>query len=93
MTSWNYRVVKRKHNIPESLRLSRGEDFDYVWGIYEVYYNEGGRIESWTERSVEPIGNDKEDLLGTIILMLGAFIKPVLYMDDSGDHLTEKEQI
>lgn len=41
--SWNYRVMKRE--------ISEGE-FEY--GIYEVYYNENGKVISYIKDSLTP---------------------------------------
>jgi len=49
---WNYRVVQHE---------------DY-WGLHEIYYNDNGDIEGYTEADV--VGNDHDDLVKTIKLML-----------------------
>jgi hypothetical protein len=45
---WDYRVMKRKR---------KGEKPGY--GIYEVFYDETGKIEYWTE---DPIGHECDSL-------------------------------
>lgn len=64
---WNYRVV------------CRAEDDEFVYEIREVYYNEDGSIEGWTERGSTPAGNTIEELRSDLAKMVGAaFNKPAL---------------
>lgn len=65
--SWNYRVMKRKN-----------ESGEYEFGIYEVYYDKNGNIESWTENSLTPVCTSEEGLLDELNLMLDAFKKETL---------------
>jgi hypothetical protein len=69
--SWNYRIMKRKN-----------ETGEYEFGIYEVYYDEKGNIESWTENSITPTCASEEDLNSELVLMLEAFKKEtILYRE------------
>lgn len=77
MTEWNYRVIKKEYPLPKSM----GDGYEYVYEIREVYYDEDGKIQSWTEEPVGPTGNDEKDLLGSMILMMNAFREPVLEID------------
>jgi len=60
--SWNYRIMKRE--------ISENE---FEFGIYEVYYNENGEINGWTEESVVPVVDNKEGLKYEMEEMLKAF--------------------
>lgn len=63
---WNHRVIRTKE--------STG---DYAYGVAEVYYTKGGRINGWTD-SVAPYGNDMKDLRLEIRHFAAALKKPVL---------------
>ncbi|MET3878841.1 hypothetical protein [Chitinophaga sp. OAE865] len=70
--SWNYRVMKRKNKSGE-----------YEFGIYEVYYDEEGNIESWTENPVTPVCSSGDGLLYELNLMIDALKKDILvYRED-----------
>lgn len=77
--SWNYRVMKRKHKLP-----SGGTEDEF--GIYEVYYNNKGKVDGWTEDSVAPHGETLEELKKAFDLYKGALDKPAL------DYKTGKEE-
>jgi hypothetical protein len=51
---WNYRIIKNK---------------DDSYGLYEVIYNDDGKISAHSENS-EIIGESPEDILQTLRLML-----------------------
>ena len=51
---WNYRIIKNK---------------DDSYGLYEVFYNDDGKISAHAEKP-EVIGESPEDLLTTLRLML-----------------------
>jgi len=46
---------------------------EFEFGIYEVYYNENGEINGWTEESVVPVVDNKEGLKYEMEEMLKAF--------------------
>ena len=66
--SWNYRLFKKKFHGHEETYLE----------IHEVYYDEKGEIEGWTENAVKPIGMDVEEVKNNLDKMLQACEKPVL---------------
>ena len=51
---WNYRIIKNK---------------DDSYGLYEVIYNDDGKISAHSEKA-ELIGDSVEDLLNSLRLML-----------------------
>lgn len=67
MNTWNYRVIK-------SLDPIEGDTFQ----IHEVYYDENGKIEMWTERPTELAEGSVESLKSTLKGMLDATRKPAL---------------
>lgn len=60
---WNYRVAKKKR------------DDVIVYGLVEVYYNDEGEAEGWTD-FVSLEGEDELSLKADLELMLHAFSKP-----------------
>jgi hypothetical protein len=54
---WNYRIVRHRTG-------------NSVWyGLHEVYYNKKGRMTMWGPEP-DAVGNDKDDLVGSLALML-----------------------
>jgi hypothetical protein len=48
------------------------------WGIHEVYYDEDGNPNGYTERALSPFGESLEELKNDLLYMLKAFEKPIL---------------
>lgn len=73
MMHWSYRVMKRENELGE-----------YAFGIYEVYYDESGKINGWTEKSLTPVYASADDLLHELTLMIEpAFQKEtLLYVEE-----------
>lgn len=70
--SWNYRVMKKKNKSGE-----------YEFGIYEVYYDETGKVISWTTESMTPVCASEADLDYEINIMRRAFEQEtLLYTED-----------
>jgi hypothetical protein len=54
---------------------------EYEFGIYEVYYDDNGKVNGWTEESMTPTCPSEEGLLHEIEIMKEAFKKEtLLYM-------------
>ena len=64
--------MKRKNN--------QGQ-FDF--GIYEVFYDDNGKVKSWTENSLTPVCDSEEDLKEEIKIMMNAFQKETLTYEES----------
>ena len=62
MGHWNYRIMKRKNN--------QGK-FDF--GIYEVFYDDNGKVQSWTKDSLTPVSESEEELKAELGIMMSAF--------------------
>jgi hypothetical protein len=71
--SWNYRVILQ----------------DDYYSIHEVYYDDDGNIESWTEQPVGIGGETLEELKGDLEYYKHALEKPVLKYDKDQERLTE----
>jgi len=50
---WNYRVIKRVGEQPTD---------ECTYQIHEVYYDDAGKVETWTNDPVEPSGETLEEL-------------------------------
>jgi len=76
--SWNYRVIKKKHELEDS------------YSIHEVYYDDGVP-HSWSENPQKPYGSSVEELKSNIDMMMVALGKPVLevYIDGEKEKLRE----
>ena len=68
--SWNYRVVKKADRL--------GNYFE----IHEVYYDDNGNPNGWTEDAIKPYGVDLDDLRWVLEHMVTALDKPVLEIVD-----------
>ena len=72
MSHWNYRVMKRRNGLG-----------GYEYGIYEVYYDDNGNIEGWTEDPMTPTGSSEDDLRDELEIMKAALNNETLiYKED-----------
>lgn len=69
--TWNYRLLKKA--------VTWGSADYVVYGIHEVYYDENGTVESWTENEVT-LGSyeSTEEVKQSMELIRKAFSKPLL---------------
>lgn len=85
--SWNYRVVME----PATENSMFGED---SFTIREVFYDNNGEIEFWSDEGCVPTGNTFQEMADDFDLMAAAFELPVLKIekDENGmDVLVEIE--
>jgi hypothetical protein len=76
--TWNHRVMR--HVDPNG----------GIWfGIHEVYYDESGEPEGWTETPDGPHGETVEQLVADLARMIEASGRPVLEYED-GKAVTRK---
>ena len=61
--SWNYRVIK---------------DWDGLYEIHEVYYDDKGNIDNRTVKAIVPDGESVSELRRDLLYMLAALLQPVL---------------
>lgn len=66
MSTWDYRVIKKKH------------DGNTIFHIHEVYYDESGAIESWTMEPIQPMGETESELREDIYHFVSALGKETL---------------
>ena len=70
MSHWNHRVMRRVY-----------QDGDVVDEVYEVYYNDDGSIEGWTQDPVTPsyyVGVDDGSIVDSIDRFMAAAARPTL---------------
>lgn len=68
--SWNHRILK---HVSEQ---------DISYGVHEVYYDDAGNPNAWTEREVGPHGESEREMRQSWMLYRSAFWKPVLVVKD-----------
>ena len=73
MSRWNYRVIRKHHTEVDSV----------TYHVHEVYYQEDGSIESWTQEPVVPMGETAEKLREDIRYFLHAFRCPILEVKET----------
>ena len=70
--NWDHRVMRKHYPlfIPED---------EWEFGIYEVYYNNKGKVVSWTQETIPAWGADLEELIVVVNqIRKSAFGQPVL---------------
>ncbi len=87
MSTWNYRIMKHKvdlSTLSDSLRkLLENQDDNYWYGIHEVYYDENGKVDGWTDCEIQPFGETPEELKQCFELMSLSFNKEILDYEES----------
>jgi hypothetical protein len=56
----------------------------FEYGIYEVYYDENGKVSSWTQESLTPVCSSSNDLEYEMKFMMEAF------KNDTLEYIEEK---
>ena len=74
--SWNYRVLANEY-----------KEGKIYFQVHEVYYNEDGVPDGYTENPITIGGEDTESVGWTIDKIMEGYTKPVLWM---GDRFPEK---
>lgn len=64
--AWEHRIIE--HDTVKNV----------YFAIHEVFYDEAGKIVSWTEKPVDIIGDSKEEVIKIVKMMLEDSYKPVL---------------
>jgi hypothetical protein len=54
------------------------KDEPYIFGIHEVYYGKGERVNGWTQNPMDPHGSTMKELRADFAMMKKAFTAPVL---------------
>ena len=71
MAHWNHRVIQR----------IVGDEVEF--GIHEVYYNDDGDVEGYTEQPVRVYGETLDELRETLERMLRCLDHPVIVDSDA----------
>ena len=72
MSYWNHRVMRRVFTLPNG-------EIEYQLGIYEIYYDDNGNVNGWTQEPVAVVGDDLEWTLNKMQECLG---KPILEYEE-----------
>lgn len=64
--TWAHRIIE--HDTEKNV----------YFAIHEVFYDEAGKIVSWTEKPVDIVGDSKEGIVKLVKMMLEDSYKPVL---------------
>ncbi len=72
--SWEYRLAKKVQNVVHPID---GEKEYTTYGIVEVYYDNTGAVDGWTDFINPNDWDNTEDLKLTLEKMLKAFDKPM----------------
>lgn len=79
MSSWNYRLVHRKH-------YGRTPEFDEdVYAIHEVYYDNDGKVRAVSTDPSPVYANDMQGIEWVLRKMQEAYTKDVLEWDNIPD--------
>lgn len=71
--SWEYRVIRKEYYV-EYL-----DSWEQYFAIQEVYYNEIGEIDGWTDsETIRPQGASFKELCDDLSYFQQALLKPVL---------------
>ena len=79
--SFNFRLVQGADVVNDPANPEIDEDVMPYLAIYEVYYDDAGRPDGYSERPVV-VGNNLEDLKAELVNIMTAFDLPVLEMKD-----------
>lgn len=77
MGSWSYRIGRKVTPIEDT------EIEEY--GIIEVYYDDKGDVDLYTDRFQKPWGETKQELESVLKMMLGSLDKPVFEIPKEGE--------
>jgi len=67
---------------PSPWMLDAGLKPEPIFEIREVHYSKDDEIQAWTETAIAPYGSSLEELKADTELMVRAFDKPVLDLDE-----------
>ena len=71
--SWNYRVIRKTTYM--------GTKTYHSYNLYEVYYDERGRVQATSEEPIVPAGENIIELMRDLCAMFKAFALPILEWD------------
>ena len=77
---WNYRVVRKRTVLTDP--KSKKERTRFTYAIHEAYYDKNGKAGSITQESINPIGENVEELRHSWVMMAEAFGQSILDFDN-----------
>lgn len=78
MSHWNHRVIKHT----KTSLINKIAETETWFSIHEVFYDEAGHPNGYTEGAIEPFGETLLELSEDLIRFQGALSKPVLVHED-----------
>jgi hypothetical protein len=88
MTTWNYRVVRRKEVWNDA--QSDKEQACFSYGIHEAFCDGQSKVIAITEEPVALIGDTVEELRHAWVMMAEAFGMPILDYEEVPEHGAER---
>jgi hypothetical protein len=82
MGHWNQRVIRKP---------TGDEDGGCIYEIHEVYYDDKGQLEPWTENPVQPFGDSPTEPREDIRWFLQACRRPIAHAAPRVDLLVERQ--
>lgn len=76
MSTWNYRVVRKR------VYMGKTMESEIVYGIHETYYNDEDKPTAITTDQMRPYGETLEELKSDLDKMVTALEKSVLNWED-----------
>jgi len=77
---WNYRVVRKRTVLADT--KSKKERTYFTYAIHEAYYDKNGKVGSITQESINPFGENVEELRHSWVMMAEAFGQSILDYDN-----------
>ncbi len=77
---WNYRVVRKRTVLADT--KSKKERTYFTYAIHEAYYDKNGKVGSITQESVNPFGENVEELRHSWVMTAEAFGQSILDYDN-----------
>jgi hypothetical protein len=77
---WDYRIIK--HDTEKSGHLA----------VHEVYYDDKGNVEAWTEDPVDLIGSNKTEIVTDVEYIVSDIKQPILNESELLQKLQNRKQ-
>jgi len=77
---WNYRVVRKRNVLADPAKKKERIHFSYA--IHEAYYDNNGKVGLITQESINPFGDNIEELRHSWVMMAEAFGQSILDYDN-----------
>ena len=77
---WNYRVIRKRTVLANPKSKNKRTYFTYA--IHEAYYDKKGKVGTITQESINPFGENVEELRHSWVMMAEAFGQSILDYDN-----------